>query len=140
AFTSPLRRRIGETEIVDELRVVISEERRTTAYFTFSSQMRPSMHQFAIYGPQNGLVLNQDQETVVELRGRRLKSYLEQFIGPILIAQQYVTGAARNVRAFLERDLHSKSGMKHLIESFYRSITDGTHVQILYREIQLTAT
>jgi predicted dehydrogenase len=139
-FASPLLRRIGETDIVDELRVVISEQPRTTAYFTFTSQMRPSLHQFAIYGPQNGLVLNQDQETVIKLRGRRLKSYLEQFIAPVMIAQQYVGSAARNGRAFLERDCHPKSGMKHLIESFYRSITDGLPVPIPYREILLTAT
>jgi hypothetical protein len=31
-----------------------------------------------------------------------------------------------------------KSGMKYLIESFYRSITDGTPEPIPYREILLT--
>ena len=60
-FTSPLLRSMGETEIVDELRVIINDENRTTAYFTFSSQMRPSLHEFRIYGPKNGLVLDQDQ-------------------------------------------------------------------------------
>src|SRR5258708_15506743 len=40
-FTSPFLNGIGETDIVDELRVMICEEERTTAYFTFSSQMRP---------------------------------------------------------------------------------------------------
>src|SRR3954447_1648567 len=33
-FQSPLLREMGETEIVDELRVIISEQQRTTAYFT----------------------------------------------------------------------------------------------------------
>jgi len=59
-FVSPLLRGMGETSITDELRVIISEEERTTAYFTFSSQMRPSLHQFRIYGPKTGLVLDQD--------------------------------------------------------------------------------
>ena len=49
-FVSPLLKGIGETEIVDELRVIICEEGRTTAYFTFSSQMRPAIHEFRIYG------------------------------------------------------------------------------------------
>src|SRR6516164_8438309 len=40
-FVSPLLRSVGESEIVDELRVIICEDERTTAYFTFSSQMRP---------------------------------------------------------------------------------------------------
>ena len=32
-----------------------------------------------------------------------------------------------------------KSGLKYLIESFYRSIVEGTSVPIPYREILLTA-
>jgi len=36
-FASPLLKRMGEGEIVDELRVIVSEEERATAYFTFSS-------------------------------------------------------------------------------------------------------
>ena len=49
---------MDEHEIVDELRVIISEEERTTAYFTFSSRMRPSIHEFRLYGPENGLMLD----------------------------------------------------------------------------------
>jgi hypothetical protein len=45
----------------------------------------------------------------------------------------------RNVKTFLARDFHTMSGMKYLIEAFYRSITDGTPVPIPYREILLTA-
>ena len=45
-FVSPFLKQMNENEIVDELRVIISEEGRRTAYFTFSSQMRPSIHQF----------------------------------------------------------------------------------------------
>jgi predicted dehydrogenase len=138
-FSSPMLRRAGETDIVDELRVIISEQQHTTAYFTFSSQMRPSIHQFAIYGPLNGALLNQDQETVVKLRGTRLKSYLEQFLAPVSLARQYAAGAAHNVRAFMRRDFHPKTGMKYLIESFYRSIVEGGPVPIPYREILLTA-
>src|SRR5215831_10525199 len=61
-FVSPFLRRMGESELIDELRVIISEEGRTTAYFTFSSQMRPELHQFRLYGQKNGLMLDQDQE------------------------------------------------------------------------------
>ncbi len=42
-FISPFLKSTGESEIIDELRVIISEEERATAYFTFSSQMRPSL-------------------------------------------------------------------------------------------------
>ena len=138
-FTSPFLRSLGERDIVDELRVIISEEERTTAYFTFSSQMRPSLHQFRIYGDKNGLVLDQDQETLIRLRGARYKSYLETFVPPMTLAKQHIGNVATNLRRFLAMDFHMKSGMKHLIESFYRSILEGTPVPISYREIVLTA-
>jgi predicted dehydrogenase len=138
-FTSPLLASMGEKEIVDELRVVISEERRTTAYFTFSSQMRPSLHQFRIYGPKNGLLLDQDNETLIRLRGARYKSYLEQFVPPLALAKQYLGNVSWNARKFLANDFHMKSGMKCLIESFYLSITDGAPLPISYREILRTS-
>jgi predicted dehydrogenase len=138
-FVSPLLKSQAETEIVDELRVIICDEERTTAYFTFSSQMRPSLHQFCIYGPKNGLVLDHDQETLIKLRGARFASYAEKFIPPVMIAKQYLGNLSSNFRAFVTNDFHMKSGMKYLIESFYRSITEGSSVPIPYREILLTA-
>jgi predicted dehydrogenase len=136
---SPFLRSRGETEIVDELRVVISEGAGTTAYFTFSSQMRPSLHMFRIYGDKNGLILDQDQETVIGLRGARYTSYAEKFIPPISLAGQYLGNLRTNLGTFLRGDFHMKSGMKYLIESFYRSITEGKPAPIPYREILLTA-
>jgi predicted dehydrogenase len=137
-FASPLLRSMGETEIVDELRVLISEENRTTAYFTFSSQMRPGLHQFCVYGPKNGLVLDQDQETLMKLRGTRYKSYAEKFVPPLVMARQNLENLTANLRTFLANDFHMKAGMKYLIESFYRSIIDGTPEPIPHREILLT--
>ena len=40
---------------------------------------------------------------------------------------------------FVARDFHPKSGMKCLIESFYRSITDGAPLPIPYSEVMRTA-
>lgn len=138
-FVSPLLKSVGEEEIIDELRVIVSDGKRTTAYFTFSSQMRPSLHQFRIYGSRNGLLLDRDQETLIKLRGARYKSYCETFVPPGNFAFQYLGNMARNVKSFLVQDLHAKSGMKHLIESFYASIVDRGPVPIPYREIILTA-
>ena len=138
-FVSPLLKGIDEREIVDELRVIIYEQECTTAYFTFSSQMRPSLHQFRVYGPKNGLLLDQDQESLIKLRGRRFKSYGEKFIPPVIFASQYLENLISSARTFLASDLHMTSGMKYLIESFYDSITRGTPVPIPYREILLTA-
>lgn len=137
-FVSPLLRKMGETEIIDELRVIICEEERVTAYFTFSSQMRPSLHQFRLYGPKNGLILDQDNETLIRLWGRRHTSYLEQFVPPLTFARQYAGNYLRNLRTFLANDFHPKAGMKFLIESFYGSILGDRPLPIPYREILLT--
>ena len=74
---------MGESEIIDELRVIISEQAGTTAYFTFSSQMRPDIHEFRIYGTKNGLIVDQDSETLIKLRGDGYKSYLQMFVPPV---------------------------------------------------------
>lgn len=137
-FTSPLLRGIDESEIVDELRVIISEEERLTAYFTFSSQMRPSIHEFRIYGPSNGLLLDQDHEVVIKLRGSKFKSYADKFFPPVILAKQFLGNSAANFRLFMKRDFHMDAGMKYLIQSFYASILEDTHPPIPYREILLT--
>ena len=138
-FSSTFLKQRGESEIIDELRVIISEENGMTAYFTFSSQMRPALHQLRVFGPRNGFIVDQDQETLIKLRGGRYKSYAENVIPPVKLASQYVSNFKNNVSAFLSKDLHAKSGMKYLIESFYRSITENKPVPIPYREILLTA-
>ena len=138
-FVSPLLKSMGESELEDELRVIISEGGRTTAYFTFSSQMRPCLHEFRIYGPQNGLIVDQDHELVIKLRGARFKSYADKFIPPADLASQLLGNLRTNVRSFLGNNFHMKAGMKCLIESFYDSIVQDTPVPIPYREILLTA-
>jgi predicted dehydrogenase len=138
-FVSPLLKNLGEHEIVDELRVIILDNDRTTAYFTFSSQMRPSTHEFRLFGPKNGLMLDHDHETLIKLPGKRLKSYAEKFIPPLAFAGQHVGNAISNARTFLNNDFQMKSGMKYLIQSFYRSIIEGTQLPISYREIILTS-
>ena len=138
-FTSPQLKNAGESEIVDELRVIIAEQQRATAYFTFSSQMRPSLHQFRVYGSKNGLVLDQDQETLVKLRGKKLKSYAETFVAPAIMADEYLKGLLTNLRIFAARDFHMKAGMKNLIESFYGAIVEGSPDPIPSHEILRTA-
>ena len=138
-FASPILRELGETELVDELRVIVSEKDSVTAYFTFSSQIRPSLHQFRVFGAKNGILMDQDNETLIRLRGGRFPSYVEKFAPSAIFAKQYLGNISGNMRKFLARDFHMKSGMKFLIESFHRSITEGTPLPIPYREIVLTA-
>ena len=138
-FVSPLFRQINENEIVDELRVIICEEERATAYFTFSTQMKPSIHEFRIYGPKNGLILDDDHEILTRLRGKNFKSYAEKFIPPVSFAKQEIENLTTNLKLFLKRDFHLDSGMRYLIDSFYRSVRENAPVPIPYREILLTA-
>lgn len=138
-FTSPQLKALGEHELVDELRVLIRDDGGRTAYFTFSSQMRPSLNQFRLYGPKNGLLLDEDEQSLLKLRGARFKSYAGKFIPPMLLAGQHLGNLGRNVRQFMAADFHMKSGMKCLIESFYGSIAAGSPPPISYREILLTS-
>jgi predicted dehydrogenase len=138
-FVSPMLRKLGEQEIIDELRVTIADSNGATAYFTFSSQMRPSLHQFRLYGPANGLLLDQDNETLIQLPGKRFKSYAEHFLAPLVFAKQYAGNSMANMKKFLASDFHMKAGTKYLIESFYQSIRTGSPLPIPYREIVLTA-
>jgi predicted dehydrogenase len=137
-FTSPLLQSIGETDIIDELRVIIHDD-PLTAYYTFSSQMRPVLEEVRLYGPENGLVVDTVQQTVVKLRGAPYKSFLEQFVPPWGYAKQYLGNFGGNVGKFMKADFHSDHGKRFLIQAFYRSIADGGPLPISYKEILLTA-
>jgi hypothetical protein len=137
-FTSPLLRRIGETEIIEELRVIIHDD-PATAYFTFSSLMQPSLHQLRLFGPKNGLVVDDDQQTVIRVKGSRYKSYLEQFVPPWDYAKQNIVNSLGNIAKFLKADFQTGYGMKVLIQTFYRSIVEGTALPIPYKELLRTS-
>jgi predicted dehydrogenase len=137
-FTSPFLRSIGQADITDELRVIIHDG-SMTAYFTFSSQMRPSLHSLRLFGPKNALIVDEQQQTVIKLRGKRYKSYLEQFIPPWNYAGQYVRNGTANMKRFIKSDLHISYGMKYLISLFYHSISYNTPVPIPYAEIMRTS-
>ena len=139
-FVSPLLMSLGGEDILDELRVIVADEDGRTAYFTFSSQIRPLVQQFRVFGSRNGLLLDEQQQTVVKLRGRAFKSYVERFVPPVVYAGQYLENAARNVGLFLGSDFHMEAGKRELMAAFYRSIVDDTEPPIPADEILRTAT
>jgi predicted dehydrogenase len=138
-FTSRFLERIGEAGIVDELRVIIIDGKGTTAYFTFSSQMSPPLHQFRVYGPKNSLIADHEHQTLIKVPKKSYKSYLNQFIPPFEDAKEYANGGCRNIKRFLKRELHAESAMYFLIRSFYRSLSKNTPLPIAYRDILLTS-
>jgi len=138
-FPSQFLKKYDERELVDELRVIITDEAGTTAYFTFSTQMRPGIHLLRVYGPKNGLVMDEDQQTLIKLRGSRYKSYAEKFVPHLTLAGQHLRNLLRNGRLFLANDFHMDAGKKYLIEAFYRSILEGAPVPIPYAQILRTS-
>lgn len=137
-FSSSLLKDIGETELVDELRVIIRDG-SATAYFTFSSQIRPSLHHLRLYGSRNGLMMDENQETVIKMPGARYKSYAEQFLPPWTYAKQYLQNSIGNMTRFLKADFQTGYGMRVLIQRFYRSISEGAPLPIPYHEILRTS-
>ncbi len=137
--TSPLLQSLGETQICDELRVIIAEENRVSAYFTFSSQMKPILQEFRVYGEKNGLVLDQNHEIVLKLRGAKYKSYADFIVPPIQLTRQYMANLLRNQKLFFRRELHMEMGILNLTRQFYASIVEGGPVPISYGEILRTA-
>ena len=131
-FRSPLLESIGETEILDELRVLIRDARGTTAYFTFSTQLALRLHRLTLYGPDCSLVVDDDQQTVIRRSGRKYKSYLNMFVPPFVLGKQYIGHAFRNCWKFLKMDFHADAGMGALIRSFYDSIADDGPPPIPY--------
>jgi predicted dehydrogenase len=140
-FTSPFLKSIGQGDIIDEVRLIVRDEDSTTAYFTFSSQIRPSLHYFRLYGPKASVMVDDDHQMVLRLTNDDYKSYARYFIPPVQFANQYVGGLARNVGKFLRRDFHLPfdAGLKTLIESFYRSVVNDDPLPLSYREILLTS-
>jgi predicted dehydrogenase len=137
-FTSGFLKNIGENELIDELRAIIIDDQKTTAYFTFSTQMRPSLREFRIYGPKNGLILSQDNHSLIKVPGTSYKSYLEKSIPLNYYAKQYRKNMFANVKLFIKRDFYMKEGLKNLTGLFYKSISEDLAVPISYREILLT--
>jgi predicted dehydrogenase len=139
AHQSAALRHLGGEEVLDELRVIIRDQSGTTAFFCFSTQIKPGRNQFRICGPRNSLLVDQTSGSLIRNENRKSKSYLTYFVPPLRNAREYVHNARRNFTDFLSRRLYQDFGMKELIERFYQSIRLAQPPPIPYREIVLTA-
>src|SRR5258706_566558 len=137
-FRSPLLEELGEADMYDELRVIIRDH-FTTAYFTFSTQMRPQLSQLRVYGTRNALIVDDHQNTLIKVDGTKHKSYLENVVPPAVMASRYVGSAASNIRDFMTHRLNMNAGLRALIQRFYESIAADAPPPIPYREILLTS-
>ncbi|HEV2329083.1 MAG TPA: Gfo/Idh/MocA family oxidoreductase [Verrucomicrobiae bacterium] len=139
AHQSPQLAGMGGQEVLDELRVMIRDRSGTTAFFCFSTQIKPGMHSFRVCGPKNSLVADAGSGSLVRLENKTSKSYLTYFLPPFRLARQHFRNGLTNVADFMRGRLHQDSGMKELIERFYKSIQSQSAPPIPYREILLTA-
>jgi len=132
-------RQLGGQEVLDELRVMIRDKKGTTAFFCFSSQLRPGLNLLRVYGPENSLVADILTGSLIRSRNRSFKSYLTYFLPPLLNAQEHLKAACANITNFVRQRLYQDFGMKELIERFYDTIRSGAPPPIRHREIILTA-
>jgi len=139
AHQSEQLRGLGGEEVLDELRVLLRTASGTTAFFCFSTQLKPGLNLLRICGPKNSLVVDHVSGTVIRQLSRSDKSYLTYFLPPLRAARQHFGNAVRNIVQFLRRQLYQDYGMKELIGRFYASIREGHPLPISYREILVTA-
>ena len=139
AAQSPQLLALGGREVLDELRVMLRDKGGTTAFFCFSTQLKPGLNELRICGPANSLVVDHASGCLIRHPNRSYKSYLTYVVPPLLNAREHLRNAKLNVTNFLCRRLYQDSGMKELIERFYASIRASAPVPIPYREIVATA-
>jgi predicted dehydrogenase len=139
AGQSPRLRSLGGEEVQDELRVLVRDKSGTTAFFCFSTQVKPALNELRIFGPTNSIVVDHVSGSLIRSKDRSYKSYLTYFVPPLHAAREHLVNAGRNIGNFLRRRLYQDFGMKELIERFYESIRLGSAPPLPYREIVLTA-
>jgi predicted dehydrogenase len=139
AYQSSTLRGLGGREIRDELRVMLRDGCETTAAFCFSTQIRPGVNRFELFGPSNSLHVDLNSGSTIRARARSFKSYLTFVMPQVVTAREQLRSARRNLVEILGWRLYQDSGMKELIERFHRSIETGGPPPIPYREIILTA-
>jgi predicted dehydrogenase len=139
AHQSPALRGMGGGDLCDELRVFLRDTRGTTAFFSFSTQIKPPVNELRIHGPGNSLIVDHQSGTVVRLVNRPAKSYLTYLLPPFRLAGEHFRNGFRNLHGIARQKLYQDYGMKELIARFYDSITRDAPAPIPHREIILTA-
>jgi predicted dehydrogenase len=139
SFGSPYLKRIGLTDIVDEVRAIIQDEHGTTAFFLFTTQFGAGSNELRLYGISGNLVMDNTYRTVLRICPSHLKSYMRYFFAPLIHAREHRRNAFRNMRLFAKNEFHMDYGMKKLMELFYASIRDNKPDPISSAEILRTS-
>jgi hypothetical protein len=117
----------------------LRDARGTTAFFCFSTQLKPGLSQFKVCGPRHSLLVDQGNGSLIRLRSGSYKSYLTYVVPPLRAALEHFSNAWRNAWSFVRGELYQDFGMRDLIAEFYLGIRSNGNPPIAYREILLTA-
>jgi hypothetical protein len=126
-------------EVLDELRVMIWDARGTSAYFCFSTQVKPALNRLRVCGPANTIEVDVSSGTVTCGDGGSYKSYLTYVVPPWKRGIQQLGAAVGNLASVLAMERLNDAGMGQLVREFYRCIELRGAPPIPYREIVLTA-
>ncbi len=106
---------------------MIRDKRGTTAFFCFSTQIKPGRSELRIFGPGNSITVDQASGTVLSHKNRKWKSYLTYFGPPLLLSAESFKAARSNVA-------HSWAvACTELMSQFYGSIRAQTEPPISAR-------
>lgn len=134
-FPSPQLVETGEQEIVDELRLMISDGRNFSAYYTFSTQIGAAVNQMRLYGQKNALIVDQNHRSVIPIAGKNHKAQLNYIIPPLSIGRTYRREGWQNLKNLLNGTLRLDAGMVNLMKEFYNSVGKRGRPPIPYKQI-----
>jgi predicted dehydrogenase len=121
-------------EMQDELRITMIPK-KTSAYGTFSSYVKPVAHFVRVYGDKNIMHVDYVARTATLEPGATLPSAIGRMVPAFGQALQFARAGGRNAMALARGDFQFFSGMNRLIAMFYDSITDGAPPPISSRDI-----
>ena len=137
AFANRLSKKDKNTaysDIHEELRVLIHGE-RTSAYATFSANIKPLQHFMIVYGTRNTISLDYEARTLVYEYSATIPGSMGKLLASFNYGKQYLREGAKNAIKFAKSDFHYYSGMNMLLTLFYDCITNDSRVPIPYDEI-----
>ena len=127
-------KRIAHPYVHDELRVLITGE-NTSAYGTFSANIRPLQHFMTLYGSKHTVSVDYDSGTIVFKHRPRIPGSPGKLLSPVNYARQYLLEASKNLIQFTRSRFHYYTGMDTLLRLFYNCIKNDIEVPIPYAEI-----
>lgn len=139
SFRSPYLTKLGQTDIVDEVRATIQDEHGTTAFFLCTTQFGAASNEFRLFGPSGNLVMDNTYRTILRISPSHHKSYLRYFLAPLSQAREMRRNSLRNMRLFARHEFHMDYGMRKLMELFYSAIQEGGPDPIPSEEILRTS-